>query len=81
MPYEFKVEPEGSFTLPEVLPGNYRLFVNVGQAYLGSGSATTASSPSAPQVAGAAMKVTVPKAPGNVGVPVDLGEVIPNATH
>ena len=35
--YDFKVGVDGSFTIPEVLPGKYRLFVDVGQGYLGFG--------------------------------------------
>jgi hypothetical protein len=80
--YEFKVEPDGSFTIPDVLPGKYWLFVNVGQGYLGSGSASTTSPPGAPQIAQTGMRaVVVADAPGDRGLPVDLGEVILNATH
>ena len=43
--YDFKVGPDGSFSIPEVLPGKYWLFVNVGQGYLGSGPDSTASRP------------------------------------
>ena len=35
--YDFKVGADGSFTVPEVLPGKYRLFVSVSQGNLGSG--------------------------------------------
>ena len=79
--YGVKVDTDGSFTIPEVLPGKYHLFVNVEQGYLGSGPASTASRPSEPQIAGTDVKVIVPDAPGSSGVPVDLGEVILNATH
>ena len=43
--YDFKVEADGSFTIPEVLPGKYRFFVNVAQGYLGSGSDSTRGHP------------------------------------
>jgi hypothetical protein len=79
--YEFKVGADGSFSIPEVLPGKYRLFVNVGQGYLGSGSSSTASRPGDPQIAQTAMKVTVPDGSGDSGSPLDLGDIILNATH
>jgi hypothetical protein len=79
--YEFKVGADGSFTIPEVLPGKYRLFVNVGQGYLGSGSDSTTSRPGDPQIAQTGMRVTVPDAAGDSGSPVDLGDVILNATR
>ena len=36
-----KIEPDGSFVVPEVLPGTYNLFVNVIEGYRGSGPDTT----------------------------------------
>ena len=79
--YGFKVGPDGSFAIPEVLPGKYRLFVNVGQGYLGSGSNSATSQPGDPQIAQTGMRVTVPKATADAGSPVDLGEIILNATQ
>jgi len=79
--YDFKVGTDGSFSIPEVLPGTYRLFVNVGQGYLGSGPDSTTSQPGDPRIAATGMKVTVPQAAADSGSPVDLGEIILNATH
>ena len=79
--YEFKVGADGSFSLPEVLPGKYRLFVNVGQGYLGSGSSSTASHLGDPQIAQTAMRVTVPDGSGESGSPMDLGDIVLNASH
>jgi len=79
--YDFKVAADGSFTIPEVLPGKYRLFVNVGQGYLGSGPTATTSPPGDPQIAQTGMRVTVPDASGESGSSLDLGEIILNATH
>jgi RNA polymerase sigma factor (sigma-70 family) len=80
--YEFKVAADGSFTIPEVLPGKYRLFVNVGQGYLGSGPDSTASRPGEDtQIAQASPRITVPDASADNGWPLDLGEIILNATH
>ena len=82
--YDFKVGADGSFTIPEVLPGKYRLFVNVGQGYLGSGPDSAAShpgDPGDPQIAFGGMELTVPDGSGDSGWPLDLGEIILNARH
>jgi hypothetical protein len=79
--YEFRVEPDGSFTLPEVLPGKYWLFVNVSQGYLGSGADSTRGNPSDPRIAATATKLTVPDSTADSASPVDLGEIILNADH
>jgi hypothetical protein len=80
--YDFNVGADGSFTIPEVLPGKYWLFVNVGQGYLGSGPDSTASRPGEDtQIAQASMRMTVPDASADNGWPLDLGEIILNATH
>jgi RNA polymerase sigma factor (sigma-70 family) len=79
--YDFNVEADGSFTIPEVLPGKYRLFVSVAQGYLGSGPDSTTTNPVDPQIASSGMQVTVPEAPGASGSPLDLGDIILNATH
>jgi len=79
--YGFKVNADGSFIIPEVLPGKYRLFVNVGRGYLGSGLQTTASQPFQPRVAATAAKVTVPEDPVENASPLDLGEVLLMADH
>jgi hypothetical protein len=79
--YEFKVAADGSFSIPEVLPGKYRLFVNVGQGYLGSGADSPTSDPGDPRIASTGMQITVPDAAGDNGWPVDLGEIVLIATH
>jgi hypothetical protein len=75
--YYFKVNEDGSFSLPEVLPGKYRLFIHVGQGYLGSGSISKPSDPADPQIASAAPKVTVT----DDASPLDLGDIKLYATH
>jgi RNA polymerase sigma factor (sigma-70 family) len=74
--YYFKVNADGSFVIPEVLPGKYRLFVNVGQGYLGSGPDTTPGQPMESRIASTAARVTVGDDSGENGSPLDLGEVV-----
>ena len=79
--YEFKVTADGSFTIPEVLPGKYSFFVSVAQGYLGSGSDSTTRSAGEPQIASASMKLAVSDVMGDSGAPVDLGDIILTAAH
>ena len=79
--YDFKVGADGSFTIPEVLPGKYSLFVSVAEGSLGSGSDSTTRGPWDPQIASRALKLTVPDASGDRDSSMDLGEVILIATH
>jgi len=79
--YDFKVGVDGSFTIPEVLPGKYRLFVDVGQGYLGSGPDLSTGSPFGPRIASTGMKITVPEAAGENASSLDLGEVVLTADH
>jgi len=79
--YDFKVGADASFSIPEVLPGKYRLFVNVAQGYLGSGADSRTSYPWDPQIAFAGMELTVPDAAGDSGSPMDIGDIVLNATH
>jgi hypothetical protein len=67
--YGFKIGGDGSFLVPEVLPGKYRLLVNVGQGYLGSGQGSLAQ---------AGARITVPDT--STGAPLDLGEITLIAT-
>jgi hypothetical protein len=76
--YDFKVREDGSFTIPEVLPGKYRLFVNVSEGYLGSGPDSTPVSALSRRVASAAPKITVPEGDGT---PLNLGEIKLIADH
>jgi RNA polymerase sigma factor (sigma-70 family) len=78
--YQFKVEADGSFSIPEVLPGKYRLFVNVAQGYMGSGMDSKPSLPGGARIAGTGMQVMVPDS-GQNGSPLDLGEVVLVADH
>ncbi len=71
--YEIKIQADGSFTIPEVLPGKYRLFVDVAQGYLGSGESSSPSLPGDHRVASTALVVIVPE--GNTESPLDLGEI------
>ena len=80
--YDFKVAADGSFTLPEVLPGRYSLFVNVSQGSLGSGPDSTQRYPGFdPQIAWGGKKITVPEAGADSGLPMDLGEITLTATR
>lgn len=71
--YEFKIRADGSFTVPEVLPGKYRLFINVSQGYLGSGQYSNPSFSEQHRIASTAMVVTVPE--GNTESALALGEI------
>lgn len=71
--YEVKVGTDGSFTISEVLPGKYRLFIDVAQGNLGSGQASRRSFPGDHQIAEIALVVTVPE--GNTESPLDLGDI------
>ena len=81
--YDFKVGADGTFALPEVLPGKYSLFVSVAQGTLGSGpdSTTRAPGPGDPQIASRGMKLAVPDASGDIGSSVDLGDINLTAAH
>jgi RNA polymerase sigma factor (sigma-70 family) len=79
--YGFKVAADGSFSIPEVLPGNYHLFVSVEQGYLGSGPDSTTSRPSQAQIANTGMKIVVPDSAADYEWPLDLGDIVLNATH
>ena len=71
--YSFKIRADGSFTTPEVLPGKYRLFIDVAQGYLGSGQPSDPSLPGDHRIASTGIVVTVPE--GNSDSPLDLGEI------
>ena len=79
--YDFKVGADGSFIIPEVLPGKYWLIVNVSQGNLGSGPDLTTRYPNDPQIAQGGMKFAVPDASADARTRVDLGEIILTATH
>jgi RNA polymerase sigma factor (sigma-70 family) len=72
--YNFRPLADGSFTIPEVLPGKYRLFINVAQGYLGSGQPSGPSYPGDHVIASTGIAVTVPE--GNTESPLDLGEIV-----
>jgi hypothetical protein len=71
--YDIQVQPNGSFVLPEVLPGDYRLIIHVREGVLGSGIGAAPSS-SNRQIAWAGQKVLVPE-PSDA-VAVDLGDIV-----
>src|SRR5204863_4121785 len=79
--YDFKVGADGSFTIPEVLPGKYSLFVSVAQGILGAGPDLTTRNPGDPQIASRGMRLAVPDASGDSESPVDLGEIVLTAAH
>jgi RNA polymerase sigma factor (sigma-70 family) len=74
--YDFKVREDGSFIIPEALPGTYRLFVQVAQGYLGSGPNSTPSRPGDPTIASTGREVVVPAATSLDSAPLDLGEIV-----
>ena len=80
--YDFKVTADGSFTLPEVLPGKYWLFVNISQGALGTGPDTTPRwTGRDPQIGYAGMVLTVPDGPTDNAPPLNLGDIPVVATH
>lgn len=79
--YRFKVAADGSFAIPEVLPGKYYLFVNVSQGNLGSGPDSTPRYGGEPRIASSGMKFAVPEASGDSEARLDLGEIILTADH
>ena len=78
--YNFKVGEDGSFTIPEVLPGKYRLVVNVAQGPLGSGTDTAILGHVETQIASGWRSLVVPEAPADGGAPVELGDIVLSAT-
>jgi hypothetical protein len=79
--YDFKVGADGSFNLPEVLPGKYSLFVLVAQGSLGSGADSTPSHPGDAAIASGGMKFEVPDASEESAPLLDLGMISLTATH
>ncbi|HZR16230.1 MAG TPA: sigma-70 family RNA polymerase sigma factor [Verrucomicrobiae bacterium] len=73
--YNFQVAGDGSFSIPEVLPGNYRLFIDVAQGYLGSGADAEPSRPGGARIASTGMKVIVTEI-GQSTSALDLGDVL-----
>ena len=78
--YDFKVGEDGAFTIPEVLPGKYSLYLHVAQGYLGSGLDSKASNPGGHVIAQGGAKVAVTDAVGDNASAVDLGDIILIAT-
>ena len=80
--YDFKVEPDGSFVIPEVLPGKYRLSISVVQGSLGSGPDRARRNPGdGPQIAWGGTKLFVAEAAQGGGKPMDIGEISLHATQ
>jgi hypothetical protein len=74
--YRFTVASDGSFTIPDVLPGTYDLFITFRQGNLGSGVAPARFSPAAPQIASAHRSVTVPDISETDKTEIDLGAIL-----
>jgi len=79
--YPVKIGGDGSFRIPEVLPGKYDLFISVVQGNLGSGPDSPRRYGGEPQIAQIRVTVTVPEDSGNNASPVDLGEVLLHGTR
>ncbi len=73
--YPIKVGADGTFSILEVLPGTYRLFINVSQGYLGSGL-NSKPNPSGPRIASTGIKITVQDTSGGNTSPLELGDVV-----
>ena len=78
--YDFKVGEDGAFSIPEVLPGKYSLYLHVAQGSLGSGLDSKASNPGDHVIAQVGAKVAVTDAVGDNASAVDLGDIILIAT-
>ena len=78
--YELKVQPDGTFIVPEVLPGDYAVIANLNEGALGSGPSS--SNPLyLRQLASLFHKFTVP-APSAASLPaLDLGDLVLNPTR
>ena len=63
--YPVKIGGDGSFRIPEVLPGKYDLFISVVQGNLGSGPDSPRRYGGEPQIAQIRVTVTVPEDSGN----------------
>jgi len=75
--YDFTVGADGSFTFPEVLPGKYRLLVDVAHGNPGSAlGPATAHDYGSPPVAQGGMQFEVRAGTGNDAAPVALGEIV-----
>jgi hypothetical protein len=79
--YDFKVGEDGAFTIPEVLPGRYSLYLHVARGSLGSGLDSKASNPGDYVIAQGGAKVAVTDAVGDSASPVDLGDIILTASQ
>jgi hypothetical protein len=73
--YQFTVGDDGSFVLPEVLPGKYRLFVNVAHGTPGPG-AKASDDPGSPIIAQGGAQFSVPETSADEAGPVNLGEIM-----
>jgi hypothetical protein len=78
--YDFKPAADGSFTLPEVLPGKYHLFVMVAGSF-GSQPATAFHSPADTLIASGGTTLEVPETSGYDASPLELGDITLNATQ
>lgn len=74
--YPVEIAADGTFTIPEVLPGKYTMFITVVQGYLGSGADTTVpfNPTSTKQIAFNRAEVTVPESPSD-GSPLNIGNI------
>lgn len=72
--YTLQIQADGSFIIPEVLPGRYWLHVGVSEGWLGAGSTTT-SDHDTRQIASYANYFVVPDTATHTGSPMDLGEL------
>ena len=73
--YDFTVAADGSFTLPEVLAGQYRLMVQLAHGNPGSGLSSAANNNYGTIIAQGGKQFSVPETSGGGGGTVDLGTI------
>ncbi|HVY70432.1 MAG TPA: carboxypeptidase regulatory-like domain-containing protein, partial [Verrucomicrobiae bacterium] len=72
--YQVQVRPDGSFTVPEVLPGSYHLLFHLIEAPLASGPATPNREYNR-LIAQFGAEITVPEASSGASSAIDLGDL------
>src|SRR5262249_16113097 len=75
--YEINVRPDGSFLVPEVLPGKYRIVLTLHEGPLGSGPSSTYAFYMR-QIGCLWRKFEVPADSAAGSAPIDLGNLVLN---
>ena len=77
--YDFKVQPDGTFFVPDVLPGRYAVILNLHEGALGSGPSSTHPSYMR-QLASLFYRFTVPEPSAATSPCINLGDLALNPT-